>query len=334
MGTRLWPCVFAAIVLAAGPLSWAATVEVLLEGLDNPWGLAIQPGTGHVFVSESGAGKVLRVVNGKAEDAVVGFGTAHYGDGPRYTIGPLGLIFIGPESLVVGGGERPAGQDLVRVFRIPSASGLPLRAEEAAARLSLPAAGELPGEGDFFGLAATSDALFVTCRGDDAKGWVARAAINAGKLVALERFIPTKEATGVSAPRALAISPRGELVVGQMGQTKVPRDSLVTFYRPQDGRMLLNLATGLFDITSLAYAPSGQLYATDFAWIQADQGGLFQLVSRLDQRKLALEARRIVPLDKPTAMVFAGTGALYVTVLGTAAPRSGRQPGQLLKITL
>ena len=40
----------------------------------------------------------------------------------------------------------------------------------------------------------------------------------------------------------------------------------------------MNLETRLYDITGLAYSPkTGLLYATDFAWMQTDEGGLFRL---------------------------------------------------------
>lgn len=317
-------------------LSWgrAAEVEVVLEGLDNPCGVAVQPGTGDVFVSESGAGRVLRLVQGKGEEVITGFGRDTYGDGPRYAIGPLGLLFLGRDGLVVGGGDLPAGEELLRVFQVPNGGQPLLKAESAVTSLSLPASEGVPGEGDFYGLAASRDAVYVTCHGDDTKGWLARAPLRGGKLTGLDRFIATKPVSGVGAPVAVTVSPRGELVVGQMGESSVPRDSRLVFYHANTGRPLLNLPSGLFDITALAYGPDGQLYATDFAWMQSDQGGLFQLAARLADGKQVVQARRVLSLDKPTALAFADGGALYVTIFG-AAPQDGEtKSGKLLKIKL
>ena len=70
----------------------AADVETVLDDLDNPCGVAIQPGSGHIFLSDSGAGRVIRVVDGQAEEVVVGFDRDVYGEGPAYHIGPLGLV--------------------------------------------------------------------------------------------------------------------------------------------------------------------------------------------------------------------------------------------------
>ncbi len=63
-------------------------VETILSDLDNPCGIAIQPETGVVFVADSGASKVVKVVGGKAEPVVTDFPVDIYGKGPKYNIGP------------------------------------------------------------------------------------------------------------------------------------------------------------------------------------------------------------------------------------------------------
>ena len=98
------------------------------------------------------------------------------------------------------------------------------------------------------------------------------------KLGKLERFIATKEAVEVDAPVGITISPRGEIVVGQMGEVNKPNDSLLTFYSGSTGKKLMNLETNLFDITALAYHPkTGLLYATDFAWMEPAEAGLYRI---------------------------------------------------------
>ena len=90
--------------------------ETVLDGLDNPCGVAVQPETNHVFVSDSGAGKVIRVVDGKAQAVIVEFPRDTYGKGPKYQIGPLGLTFLDKDTLVVGwrriAGRRRTRSDL------------------------------------------------------------------------------------------------------------------------------------------------------------------------------------------------------------------------------
>jgi hypothetical protein len=189
------------------------------------------------------------------------------------------------------------------------------------------------GEGNFYAVAATKTAIYVTSNGDDTKGWVAKADINGTKIENFTRFIATKEAVEVDAPVGIAISPRGEVVVGQMGEINVPEDGLLTFYNAKTGAKLLNLkAGGLFDITALAYSPKGQLYATDFAWMDTTKGGLFQLVAENQDGAQAIKATKIATLDKPTAMAFGADGSLYITVIGTKKEGEEKPAGKLLKI--
>ena len=127
-------------------------------------------------------------------------------------------------------------------------------------------------------MAATKNAIYATANGDDTKGWIVRAEINGdGTFGELERYIATKEATQVDAPVAITVSDKGHLVVGQMGEITAPNDGLVTFYNAKDKKMLLNLETGLHDITSLVYSPKADLYELDFAWARPEEVGLYRV---------------------------------------------------------
>ena len=305
----------------------AAEVSTVLEGLNNPCGIAVQPGTKHVFVSDSAAGRVVRVVDGKAQDVIVGFPQDIYGKGPMYNIGPLGLVFLDKNTLVVGGGGRPDGEEKIRVYKVPAAGQDAIKADNMEAGFELPPTDETKGEGNFYALAATSNAVYATCNGDDTKGWVAKLTITSdGSYGSYERFIATKEATEVDAPVGITMNPQGQIAVGQMGEITIPHDSLLTFY-DTNGKMLLNLETELFDITALAYSPAnGQLYATDYAWMDTGEGGLFQLIADGEQ---GLSVKKVESLDKPTAMAFGEDGVLYVTVFGSGDGNSGK----LLKVS-
>lgn len=321
--------VLAMLLVFAVPALADVETETVLDGLDNPCGVAIQPETGTVFVADSAAGRIVRVVDGKAQEVIVGFPQDVYGKGPKFNIGPLGLTFIGKDTLVVGGGGFPDGEELLRVYNVPAAGGEAIKADDMVSSHSLAPTDEIKGEGNFYGVAANKNSIFVTCNGDDTKGWVSRARIKDGKVANFKRFLPTKEATEVDAPVAATISDRGELVIGQCGEVNVAEDSLLTFYNAKSGKMLLNLETGLYDITALAYSPKGQLYATDFAWMDTAEGGLFQLIK---DGKDAVKLKKITSLDKPTSMTFDGDGNLYITVFGTAEEGSDAKPGKLLKI--
>ncbi len=329
----------ACLVPPAGAAEQAAARPiVVLEGLANPCGVAVQPGTGHVFVSDSAALRVMRYITGRSsrpEAAITGFPKDVYGKGPMYDIGPLGLAFLDRDTLVVGGGGLPDGQELLRIYTVP-VPGRTISADKMKYKLGPlgPSDQTIMGEGNFYGIVVTDRGIFVTCNGDDTKGWVSKVSLSGGTPGKYALFIATKVATEVDAPVGITADKSGNLVVGQMGEINVPQDSLLTVYSADSGEMLSNAETDLFDITALAYSPkSGKLYALDFAWMDTKQGGLFRLDVTGTGEDTQVEAVKLAGLDKPTAMAFAPDGTLYVTVFGTAAAGSSTRPGKLLKVT-
>lgn len=334
---------FCSFVACAALLAYATAqaqdvkVSTAAQGLDNPCGVAVQPGTGHVFVSDSGALRVLRVdvAGKKVDNAITGFPKDVYGKGPMYDIGPLGLAFLDENTLVVGDGGLPDGEELMRTYTVP-APGTSIKADQMKQKLGPIGPGDesAKGEGNFYGVAVGSRAIYITCNGDDTKGWVSKIDLVNGQPTKLEPFIATKVATNVDAPVGITMDSQGRIVVGQMGEINLPHDSLLTIYDAASGQMLYNATTGLYDIAALAYSPaSGKLYALDFAWMDEKQGGLFRLDTKIEGDKLTVNAVKVLELDKPTAMAFAPDGTLYVTVFGTAQEGSDVKPGKLLKIT-
>ena len=335
MNRTLAGSAFAALIsLGLAAAAQDVKVETVVGGLSNPCGVAVQPGTGAVFVSDSAHGRVCRVDGGKLVDLITGFPKDVFGKGPFYDIGPLGLAFSGDgKSLIVGDGGFKDGEEYVRVYTIPEAGKPALNFDkDAAAKLGplAPAEGLL-GEGNLYAIAVTPTALYVTCNGDDTKGWVARATIDGTKYVKLERYLPTKEMVEVDAPVGITINKQGDIVVGQFGENNKPKDSLLSFYSAKTGKLLKNNETGLYDITGLAYSPkSGLLYATDFAWMKPDEGGLFRIDTGPNN---TVKVTKIVALDKPTALAFAADGTLYITVVGPkGAEENAPKDGKLLKI--
>ena len=306
-------------------------VEVVLDGLKNPCGVAVQPGTGTVFVSESAAGRVIRVIDGEAEAVITGSSGDVYGKGPKYDIGPLGIVFLDDKRLAVADGGYPDGEEYIRVFEVPEPGQAAVAFEDGTKIGPVAATDEIKAEGNLYGVAATDTAIFVTCNGDDTKGWVAKAEIQGTKFGELKRFIATKEATNppTDAPVGITISPRGEIVIGQMGEINVENDSKLNFYNAKNGKVLLDRDTGLHDITALAYSPKGHLYALDFAWVDTAQGGLFRLD---DNKEDGISPHKIVGLDKPTCMALGSDGSLYITVIGAVAEGSQVGNGQLIRL--
>ena len=331
----IWLCLL--LVVNNQVAAQDAIPEVVTKGLNNPSGVAIQPETGHVFVADSGNGRVVRVIEGEIEAVITDFPTEDYGTNPTYKIGPLGLLFLDKDTLVVGGGGLPDGEDLIRVFKVPGVGERAIAASDTNGdTFALPASGEegkedfVPGEGNFYGLALGGEGIFVTCNGDDAKGWVSFATIRQDQIAKFERKIATKIATKVVAPTAATISPQRYLVIGQMGETSNLKDSLLTFYS-QSGTKLGVYRTGLNDITGLAYGPRhGRLFALDFNWANPKRGGLYKLVDMKNDKQC--ESVLMSQLEKPTALAFTPTGDCYITLAGSTMPAGGKPDGKLVLI--
>ncbi len=310
------------------------TVETIVEGLDNPCGVAVQPGTGHVFVSDSAALRVVRIVDGKIEPVITGFPKDTYGTETQYEIGPLGLCFIDQNTLIVGGGGQPDGEDMLRAYKVPEAGAEPITADKmegAGQRLVAEPDDNLVGEGDFYGVAVIGTTVYTTCNGDDEKGWLAKADIVDGKLTNFIRSIATKEKTNVDAPVAITRSPEGFIAVGQMGEVSETADSLLTFYDASEEELVgWKYETGLNDISALAYGPKrARLFATDFSWKDPSKGALYKLVADTATK---CKAVKITDLDKPTSMAFDPEGNLYIAVLGSPAEGLEGPCGKLIVI--
>ena len=344
---RLTPVLFATAITAAFScvFGWANSTQAadepditqVVTNLENPSGVVVHSGTGHVFVASRFG---VHRYDPKAPLAHLEISdypepTDIYGKGPKYDIGPLGLAFLDDVHLVVGDGSRKDGSELVRIYKIGPAPLAPAKyqkEEDAAITLGplTPSEETAKGEGNFYGIAVGAGSIFVTCNGDDTKGWVSRAEITDGKPGDLKPFIATKVATGVDAPVPITFSPDGkDLVIGQMGEMNVPNDSLLTIYDPSSGNLKKSLKTGLHDIAGMAYSPkTGKLYVTDFAWLNTSEGGLFELEVKDEE----VNAKKILGLDKPTALAFDSEGRLYLTTFGTAEEGSEMSPGGLYVI--
>lgn len=316
-------------------------VTPVASNLDNPCGVAIQPGTGDIFVSTHPA--IVRLVAGeegyRTFVEIQGFATDVYGKGPKYEIGPLGLAFLDKKTLIVGGGENKDGEEVVRFYAVgalPRKPSEPLLADAMIHQVGPIKRGPASamGEGNFFGIAVQASDIFVTCNGDDTKGWIAKIAVKDGCPGLLTPFIPTKVETEVDAPAAATISPEGKLIVSQFGEINVPGDALLTYYDPKTGALERRLTTGLHDLIAIAFHPkSGKLYGIDFAWMAPDRGALYLLEPGEEE----VATTRIATLDKGTAMAFASDGTLFVSALGSAKePMAGQTkdfPGKVFKIT-
>ncbi len=336
----VWLCLVGMLAsrMGASAADNAPTVETatVASGLAHPWGIAIQPGSFDVLVSETSAGQITRISpakNHQASPAITGFGVESENKPFGLGWGPLGLAFLDRVTLAVGEGSHPRGEDLIRVYTLPDDNHA-LTVDAAAQKLGPIAAGAEAGggEGDFLCVANSPSELFVVGEGDREQGWILRAALNGVTAGQLKTFVKTKPDTGAIAPNALAISKRGEIVLGLRGTLDKPNDSVLAFYNGRSGKLLLRLETQLNDVAGLAYHPrSGLLYAIDLSWSDPSRGGLYRLDSVLEQGRQAIRPLRVATLERPTSMAFAPDGTLYVTVLGADVSPTSKS-GQVIRI--
>jgi hypothetical protein len=323
-------------------------VETLLAGLDQPTSVALRPGSenlgaAELFVSESGAGRVLRLTvddPSKSRPVVSGFPIAESSDLPATRVGPLGLAFLSRNRLAVGTGGLGPGADVVRVYNVSDA------AAELAYDASDHAAGPVPasdrsadGEGAYWSLAASERAMFVVPRRGDAQGWVLKATLDANRIADLAPMVAVRDLAGAPAPGAVAVDPRPQLhylVVGTRGAATAEPDARITMVSPLSGALALNMNTGLRDIAALAYspAPSFDLYAADDSQAEPAAGGVYRIEAVQVDGRSSCRAVKIASAARPTSIAFTSDGAMFVTALGEPAAGDAAAPaGVLLKIT-
>jgi len=80
----------------------------------------------------------------------------------------------------------------------------------------------------------------------------------------------------------------------------------------------------------LAYSPTGQLYAVDFAWKEEGASGVYRLDDARVNGQQACQAVKIASIQRPISMAFTPDGTLYVTALGAS---DSKKQGILVKIT-
>lgn len=304
---------------AAESASSPLTPQKVFGGLDHPCGIAVQPDTGTIFVAESGAGQIVRIVDGARQPVVTGIERAAYsGLGETFSAGPLGLLFLNRRLLIAGGAGAADHRDRLAVYVIPISDAQTLTEGQATFLGPVTTDDSADPLGDFFNLAAGELAVFATCRTDKDAGWLVKAEYQSEQFAKLEPYMPTAAELGPGPPSAITVGPHGDLVLAQLG-SRHGVDSSITFVDPSSGKTRLRLPTGLKDITGLAYSPRGNLFALHFAPITA-QGGLYRLDASYREKKQSVQPTQIAPLERPTAMAFGKQGELYITTLKGETP--------------
>lgn len=323
------------------------TVETVYTGLKHPCGVAVQPTTGNIYVSESGAGQVVQFSAtelGKPIAAVTGFPLNNSGNALTQNTGPLGLAFLHQNLIVVGGSQQKDGDDVIRVYALPAdPNQAALDFKKAKGTLKRIVVGEdkPSGSASYWGLAMSPSALWATSHGEQENDWIFKASIGGDSFESLTPFLRTSGTAQLEGPMGIALrNSRDFLVVSLMGKLDAAKDSTLAFYHIRRGGLMMTLPTGLHDLVALAYSPSSnRLYAVDLAWSAAGEGGIYRLDAAKVDGRAGVKAIKIASLQRPTALAFTADNTLYAVALGAADKDGDKQnkdapkTGVLVKIT-
>jgi hypothetical protein len=322
----------------AGDESARFRAEVVIEGLDNPCGLTLRPSSERdapqeILFAESGAGRVLGFAADKPkEDREVITGlTVGEVEELETRASAWSLGFVTPTKLAVYGGMQERS-NRVGVYVLP-AEQVPLTADQQDHHVLIAENDAADSHPVLSGMTFGETIAFFSNGSAELPGQIYRSGLAANRIEMPQPLLNTAESQRSRWPTGVCLSPSSKmqfLVAAFAGELSEARDSRVVFLIPVSGKVSLDLTPGLIDIVGLAYSPSGQLYAIDLAWQEDDAGGVYRLDDARFQGQPACRAVKIAEVARPTSLLFAPDGAMYVTSWGKG---NGAKNGTIVKIT-
>jgi hypothetical protein len=334
-------CSFASVAFGAD--ASAVAVKKVLTGLKNPHDVAVRPeGSSEayeVFIAESGAGRVVKILSNKPEkrvDVISGFSTKPANDDKLSSPGVHSLEFLDHMRLVATGGDED-GVPFVRLYELPEPAS-PLTADQHKHEANVPEAGKEPNFNAhvFRGVARTQP-------NDRVGDFLLVSAPNEGQPTGLV-YVPVRSGTlGDAVPAqlknagddfqisAIAVGSNGYVVVAGNERGESTQPSRLSFFSPLDRRIVLQLPTELQRIVAVAYSPkSGNLFVANAPTNDDDRAGIYRIDRVAQSDAAACKAVKIAYVRNPTALAFAPDGVLYVTASGDPKDKNS---GKLLKLT-
>jgi hypothetical protein len=329
--------------IAFGADTNASEVKKILTDLKNPHGVAVRPdGSGEayeVFVAESGAGRVIKILSGKPEkriDVVAGFSTKPANDDSPSSAGVHSLHFLDHMRLVVAGGDDD-GTPFVRLYELTEPES-PLAADQHKHEANVPETGK---ESNFD--AQVFRSIARTQPNDRVGDFLLVAAPANGESAGLV-YVPVRSGTlGDAVPAQFKNADEefqiGGITVGKNGYVVVATNALgdsakpskLAFFSPLDRRIVMQIPTDLRRIIALAYSPkSGNLFVANSPTTDDGHAGIYRIDRVNEPGATGCTAVKIANVGSPTALAFAPDGMLYVTVSGDPKNNSA---GTLLKLT-
>ncbi|HRN61016.1 MAG TPA: ScyD/ScyE family protein [Gammaproteobacteria bacterium] len=339
------PILILALSLLLPAPAFAASVEVVMSGLDNPRGLAFAP-NGALYVAESGrggthpcisirgtafchgsTGAISRLHKGRQDRIVQGLPSIADAAGTE-TGGPNDVSFQGNVAYVTIGfaGVDPsqrsvfgaAGKVYGHLLKVNPNGKWQVVADISAHEASHnPAGGPL--ETNPFAVLAEPGAQFVT---DAAGNSLLRVAAN-GTMTTVATFPSRPFAATDAVPTGFARGPDGAIYLGQL--TGVPFvDGAANIFRIAPGQAPTAWQSGFKTIIDLDFAADGSLYVLEHATGPVFFVGPGRII------RIAPDGSRSVVLaglDRPTGLAVGPDGALYVSNRGITA-----MAGEVLRI--